>query len=77
MPDSKSDWLERGEFPENDLEKLRALEDFQEADSRPARQILGYPSLIRGDYMDLQCPLASHGIDGGDDQGFKAPRADQ
>jgi uncharacterized protein YwqG len=41
----------------------------------PAHHLLGYPSPVQGNDMDLECQLASHGIYCGDASGYQDPRA--
>ena len=41
----------------------------------PRHQMGGYPQPIQGDGMELECQLASNGINVGDPSGYKDPRA--
>jgi uncharacterized protein YwqG len=43
--------------------------------SNPAHHLLGYPSPIQGNDMDLECQLVSHGLYCGDLSGYQDPRA--
>jgi uncharacterized protein YwqG len=43
---------------------------------QPVHRLAGYPTLIQGP-MELQCQLASNGVDCGDADGSNDPRADQ
>lgn len=42
---------------------------------RPQHLIGGFPSPVQGDEMELECQLASHGIDVGGPSGYADPRA--
>lgn len=58
-------------------------ETWDEADARQARdfgdlprhQLGGLPNPVQGDTMELECQLASNGIDVGDSAGYKIPEA--
>lgn len=50
------------------------IDQYQQCYEGAAHQVLGFPSTIQGD-MRLECQLASHGIDCGDETGFQDPRA--
>ncbi len=41
----------------------------------PRHQVAGLPSPVQGDYMELQCQLASNGLYCGDSSGYNDPRA--
>ena len=43
----------------------------------PQHQIGGFPSVIQGDSMELECQLASHGLYCGDASGYADPRAQE
>ena len=43
----------------------------------PAHHLLGYPSPVQGNDMDLECQLASNGLYCGDPSGYNDPRAKQ
>lgn len=66
-------------LPKSDYEWNRDGEAYQELRTLPfadARhhQMLGYPSPIQNDDMELECQLASHGIHVGNADGIKDPR---
>jgi uncharacterized protein YwqG len=44
-------------------------------DEEPKHQMGGYPQPIQGDAMELECQLASNGINVGEPSGYKDPRA--
>lgn len=41
----------------------------------PAHHLFGYPSPVQGNYMDLQCQLASNGLYLGGPEGYESPQA--
>ncbi len=60
----------------------RQLEEYMELCSlvfggSPAHHLLGYPSPVQGNDMDLECQLVSHGLYCGDLSGYRDPRAKQ
>jgi uncharacterized protein YwqG len=54
---------------------------FEIAESRfhglPKHQLLGLPSPVQGDTMELECQLASHGVNCGGPEGYASPEAKQ
>jgi uncharacterized protein YwqG len=43
----------------------------------PKHQVAGLPAPVQGDYMELECQLASNGLYCGDSSGYQDPRAKQ
>ncbi|WP_373503172.1 YwqG family protein [Aestuariivirga sp.] len=60
----------------NDTETDRWDEDIHQSfHSLPKHQLLGFPSTVQGDGMELECQLVSNGIYCGNSSGFEDPRA--
>lgn len=75
LPDSQR--VER-HFPADDADELgEALHEEKHAAyaGQPHHQIGGYPDVVQGDSMELECQLASHGLYCGDASGYNDPRA--
>jgi uncharacterized protein YwqG len=54
---------------------------FEDAEARfeglPKHQLLGIPSPVQGDAMELECQLASNGVNCGSPEGYASSRAEQ
>jgi uncharacterized protein YwqG len=60
----------------NDTETDRWDEDIHQSfRSLPKHQVLGFPSTVQGDGMELECQLVSNGIYCGNSSGLEDPRA--
>ena len=60
----------------NDTETDRWDEDIHQSfRSLPKHQLLGFPSTVQGDGMELECQLVSNGIYCGNSSGLEDPRA--
>lgn len=72
LPDSQR--LDRSDFDwDRDGEVYMEVRDAPFGDIKH-HQMLGYPSPVQGDEMELECQLASNGIYVGDPDGYKHPR---
>lgn len=56
-------------------EEMNAYEEVALQLRSSGHQLLGLPSVVQGDHMELQCQLTSHGLYCGDSTGYDDPRA--
>lgn len=73
MPGSRSLLIEAYSIPDCDVKIIESLEQDQEENGRPMHHFFGYPALVQND-MELECQLASNGIDCGNDVNLEDPR---
>lgn len=73
-PSSEHDSVRVLQLSETEYDLLGDLADnnFQSA---PKHQVSGFPAAVQGDYMDLECQLASNGLYCGDASGYHDSRA--
>ena len=71
------DLLAQAEMTEEEEDRYADLLDdlLENGDDPPCHQLLGYPSEIQA-AMELECQLASNGLDCGDESGYQDPRRD-
>jgi uncharacterized protein YwqG len=62
------------ELTELEWETLEAIEQ-ADFGGKPKHQVSGNPSPVQGNYMDLECQLASNGVYCGAPEGYKSARA--
>ena len=74
LPSSEREAAQAFDLNDAESDELSRLADLPFAD-RPKHQIAGFPSPVQGDDMELQCQLASHGLNCGTAAGYADPRA--
>jgi len=74
LPPSERQVLQALDFNDAECDELSRLSDLAFR-GLPRHQLGGFPSPIQGDDMELECQLASHGVNCGTPAGYSDPRA--
>jgi uncharacterized protein YwqG len=74
LPSTDRDAVESLNLHDGELDAFWDLADAP-FDGRPRHLVSGLPEPVQGDGMELECQLASHGINCGEQSGHRHPRA--
>jgi uncharacterized protein YwqG len=76
LPSGERPEVQAFNFSDSEFDEYFELAD-QRFGGLPKHQLLGLPSPVQGDSMELECQLASNGVNCGSPEGYATARAKQ